>query len=70
MNTNKKYNPITCGSSTKIHNDDIYICKLECIPCALHFNNECYYKKMDNSIEVLMNYINGGNNDDEQRRNA
>lgn len=69
MNTNKKYNPITCGNSTKIHNDDTYICRLECMPCALHFNNECYSKKMDNSIEILMNYINGGNND-EQGRNT
>ena len=54
-NCNNKYNPITCGDSKKLYNT--YICKLQLVPCALHFDKECYLESMNKAIKGLEEYM-------------
>ena len=54
-NTNIEYNPTTCGNSKKM--DNVYICKLQIVPCALHFNKECYLESMNRAIKSVEEYM-------------
>lgn len=44
----EKYNPKTCGYGRVVY--DTIICNVNCTPCALHFSETCYLKKVDKAI--------------------
>lgn len=54
-------NPKTCGESIQI--GETFICKLECVPCRLHFGKECAKEKMNKFINDMVNMARGGENE-------
>ena len=47
--------PSECEYSIRIN--ETYICRLECLPCGLHFGRPCAKEQVDDAVEAMAGII-------------